>query len=196
MNGAKLIERERARQVLEEGYGAEHDATYTGGELRSAAICYALGHTQFWPDDWDVRYWKPTRDPVRDLVKAGALIAAEIDRLLREQGQVVAGIPPVAGSDRDEHVYVSVEDMERVTERRREMEQTIRQMDARISELGRDVRDVSAELGKALAERDAAREEGYQLRLHSSRLVELLSDAWWVQAAYALNKVRELTGVD
>jgi hypothetical protein len=34
-----------------------------------------------WP--WDASWWKPSNDPVRNLVKAGALIAAEIDRLQR-----------------------------------------------------------------------------------------------------------------
>ena len=33
-----------------------------------------------WP--WEPADWKPDNDPVRNLVKAGALIAAEIDRLL------------------------------------------------------------------------------------------------------------------
>lgn len=32
-----------------------------------------------WP--WDPSWWKPSPDPVANLVKAGALIAAEIDRL-------------------------------------------------------------------------------------------------------------------
>jgi hypothetical protein len=32
-----------------------------------------------WP--WDQKWWKPSDDPVKNLVKAGALIAAEIDRL-------------------------------------------------------------------------------------------------------------------
>ena len=31
-----------------------------------------------WP--WPPEFWKPSDDPVRNLVKAGALIAAEIDR--------------------------------------------------------------------------------------------------------------------
>ncbi len=36
-----------------------------------------------WPEDWEAEAWKPSADPVRNLVKAGALIAAEIDRLQR-----------------------------------------------------------------------------------------------------------------
>ncbi len=34
-----------------------------------------------WP--WEMAWLKISEDPVRNLVKAGALIAAEIDRLLR-----------------------------------------------------------------------------------------------------------------
>lgn len=34
-----------------------------------------------WP--WKPECFKPTGDPIRDLTKAGALVAAEIDRLLR-----------------------------------------------------------------------------------------------------------------
>jgi hypothetical protein len=44
------------------------------------------------PDDWpwDWRFWKPSVDPIRDLVKAGALIAAEIDRLQRKKNKEVS----------------------------------------------------------------------------------------------------------
>ena len=38
-----------------------------------------------WP--WGSEYWKPSEDPVRNLVKAGALIAAEIDRLNRAKAK-------------------------------------------------------------------------------------------------------------
>jgi hypothetical protein len=37
-----------------------------------------------WPKEWNVDWWKPSDDPIRNLVKAGALIAAEIDRLQRK----------------------------------------------------------------------------------------------------------------
>lgn len=42
-----------------------------------------IGWTNGWP--WDRKWWKPSKDPIRNLVKAGALIAAEIDRLQRMQ---------------------------------------------------------------------------------------------------------------
>lgn len=32
-----------------------------------------------WP--WERKWWKPSNEPIKNLIKAGALIAAEIDRL-------------------------------------------------------------------------------------------------------------------
>lgn len=95
--GIELIAAERERQVSKEGWTPEHDDQHTDGSLAVAAACYALNergpleHRHYfdvpviWP--WHVLDWKPTPDdPVRELVKAGALIAAEIDRLLRAPG--------------------------------------------------------------------------------------------------------------
>jgi len=91
-SGVELITAERERQISEEGWTAEHDASHSDGELGMAAICYVLGRgnatiegTYVWP--WENRWWKPSRDPVRNLVKAGALIAAEIDRLTLLRGE-------------------------------------------------------------------------------------------------------------
>lgn len=94
MDGASLIAAERRRQVAVEDWTAAHDDKYTSGSLARAAACYALPPTgrpsdydtpAEWP--WDSRYWKPSPDDrVKELVKAGALIAAEIDRLQRTQG--------------------------------------------------------------------------------------------------------------
>jgi hypothetical protein len=50
-------------------------------ELPSEA--FTAGAGRLWP--WDPSWWKPSPDPIRNLVKAGALIAAEIDRLQRRQ---------------------------------------------------------------------------------------------------------------
>lgn len=87
MSGAQLIAHERARQVGEEEYTAEHDDAHTDEELVMAAISYALPHylgvPVHWP--WQDSEWKPSGDRVKDMVKAGALIAAEIDRLQRER---------------------------------------------------------------------------------------------------------------
>lgn len=92
MSGTELITAERKRQIEVEGWTPEHDDSHDAGDLVAAAICYAQNAGQHiigappreWP--WAVKWWKPSpNDPIRDLVKAGALIAAEIDRRLREQ---------------------------------------------------------------------------------------------------------------
>lgn len=108
MTGAERIAAERQRQIDVEGYDADHDYDHHE-ELARAAACYALPHdwlkykdeaesknatvvvqvalwAHLWP--WDEQYWKPTDSRVRDLEKAGALIAAAIDSLL-------AGVSPM-----------------------------------------------------------------------------------------------------
>ena len=105
--GTKLIEAERERQIAEEGYDSDHDADHDGGELSDAAACYACAASAMirgasaeelcepiidgydwmlmWPFDAEWFKLKPD-DPIRNLVKAGALLAAEIDRLQRQLG--------------------------------------------------------------------------------------------------------------
>ncbi len=82
---------ERTRQMAVEGFTPEHDDVHVDGEIAEAAICYTMtgmgkDHASvcggWWPDEWSTRWWKPT-DPRSDLVKAGALILAEIERLDR-----------------------------------------------------------------------------------------------------------------
>lgn len=92
-SGASLILRERERQIDEEWYSPEHDDRYTKGQLYIAAECYAclddyLEAPDLWP--WDKKLWKP-KDRISNLVRAGALLAAEIDRLLRLEGAVSDG---------------------------------------------------------------------------------------------------------
>ncbi|WP_333828282.1 hypothetical protein [Pararhodobacter sp.] len=79
---------ERQRQVTVEGWTPEHDDTHENGDMARAAACYALTaagfpaeYVGFWFWPW-LKFWKPTT-PRRDLVKAGALILAEIQRLDR-----------------------------------------------------------------------------------------------------------------
>lgn len=80
------ITAERGRQIAGEGWTPEHDDEHKAGQMADAAACYALYNyprvirTRFWP--WDSEWWKP-KDFRRDLVKAGALIVAEIERLDR-----------------------------------------------------------------------------------------------------------------
>jgi hypothetical protein len=76
---------ERQRQQQEEGWTAAHDDAYRGEELRWAAVCYALYMKQqnppaFWP--WPPEWWKP-RDRRANLVRAAALLIAEIERIDR-----------------------------------------------------------------------------------------------------------------
>ena len=90
--GADLIREERRRQQEVEGYDAMHDRHHTPQVLCRAAIGYALHEdpsklvadaaANLWP--WNKEYWKP-KDQLRNLVRAGALIAAAIDRLQYEQ---------------------------------------------------------------------------------------------------------------
>jgi hypothetical protein len=95
-DGVSLIAAERQRQVSVEGWTPEHDAAHVDRDLAVAAACYARFASlsdirrnspgsiervlQDWP--WDEAWFKPS-DRIRDLTKAGALIAAEIDRLQR-----------------------------------------------------------------------------------------------------------------
>jgi len=90
--GASLIVAERARQVTAEGWTPDHDDEHDTGELVAAARTYAKyaerqsnAQVQLRPSSWpwEPSSWKPSADPIHNLVKAGALIAAEIDRLLR-----------------------------------------------------------------------------------------------------------------
>lgn len=102
--GTVLISQERARQVVREGWTPEHDDEHAKAELATAGVGYAMFAVEQlvlatldeelpevaydrppaemeWP--WHPDWWKPSTDPVRNLVKAGALIAAEIDRIQR-----------------------------------------------------------------------------------------------------------------
>jgi hypothetical protein len=95
---------ERQRQKVT--YTFEHDDVQTGGQLSFAAASYAVASTsamyeadkakptkwdhsyiphvdRLWP--WNWTYWKP-RNRRHDLVRAGALILAEIERLDRADG--------------------------------------------------------------------------------------------------------------
>jgi hypothetical protein len=100
MTGIELIAVERQRQVDVEGWTPKHDDEHKYGELAQAAqaYCYAAIHQAVhgaddmdflkllpnsFPKNWVSEWWKPSPDPIRNLVKAGALIAAEIDRIQR-----------------------------------------------------------------------------------------------------------------
>lgn len=89
--GVSMIADERRRQITVEGWTPEHDDDHDDGALILAAECYASSPATRadvpagWP--WSEDCWKPGDDSPRgriwDLRRAGALIAAEIDRQLR-----------------------------------------------------------------------------------------------------------------
>ena len=92
-DAARDVLAERQRQISAEGWTPEHDDAHEEGSLACAAGCYAI-HAglpdearvpkgwapQDWP--WGAEWWKP-KDRRSDLVRAGALILAEIERLDR-----------------------------------------------------------------------------------------------------------------
>lgn len=98
-SGTELITEERKRQIEKHGWDEYHDSSHTDMALATAGASYALGvvskhgdvskgwrniysaySKRIWP--FNKGWFKPTpNDPVKQLVKAGALIAAEIDRL-------------------------------------------------------------------------------------------------------------------
>lgn len=98
MSAIDDIAKERQRQISKEGWTTEHDDAHTDGSMATAAAVYALHPFEwhlvvserskrrllsledFWP--WDLKWLKPT-DYRRNLIKAGALIVAEIERLDR-----------------------------------------------------------------------------------------------------------------
>ena len=97
---------ERRRQIEREGWDASHDdSNGARGELPAAAACYAMNAaaingtppprlstmTDLWP--WHPSWFKCTT-PRRDLVKAGALILAELERLDRRAALSGQAIQP------------------------------------------------------------------------------------------------------
>jgi len=102
--GSELIAQERKRQIENEGWTSEHDDSHDCGELVAAANCYRIigngshgeSHADAdqstasipigWP--WGIGGWKP-KTRMRNLVRAGALYEAEIDRLTRVREAVI-----------------------------------------------------------------------------------------------------------
>ena len=101
------IANERLRQISVEGWTPEHDDQHSSGELAGAAGCYAKHvNARQWcfknnPDDyqcepepsgwpWAAEWWKP-KNPRSDLIRAAALIVAELERLDRAAGFTVEG---------------------------------------------------------------------------------------------------------
>ena len=83
--------RERHRQLTEEGFTPERDdaSAYDSGAspqpLTAGAVAYIIGDKWWWPTDFSPDMFKPTTTR-RNLVKAAALLIAEIERLDRAEG--------------------------------------------------------------------------------------------------------------
>lgn len=102
MTGLQLISLERGRQINKKGNTKLHDQKHDKEELALAAATYALPHREyhvkrhffarsvkfvkifFWPFKW-VEFKPTPEDRIKELAKAGALCAAEIDRLQAAQ---------------------------------------------------------------------------------------------------------------
>ncbi len=100
---------ERQRQVSEEKWTPEHDDQHVDGSLWRAAFFYANMATAKYPTwayinfrswPWSPEWFKPWKknpdgttstavDPERCLIKAGALILAEQERLVRSLQKVI-----------------------------------------------------------------------------------------------------------
>jgi hypothetical protein len=104
MSALEDIAAERRRQVEVEGWTPEHDDQHHDGAMSRAAACYALGSREVqsresggiagaresaewvnpWRDAWPwARVWWKPKNRRHDLVRAGALIVAELERLDR-----------------------------------------------------------------------------------------------------------------
>lgn len=94
---ARDVLAERRRQIEAEGWSPEHDDEHSENEMALAAACYAMSAGGYAkgkvPPVWPLmkEWWKPST-PRRDLVKAGALILAEIERLDRAGSEIAAAI--------------------------------------------------------------------------------------------------------
>lgn len=87
--------KERRRQVAVEGWTYEHDDQHDNGELSMAAATYAVngametygGVKPPWTWPFSRNWWKP-KNPRSDLVRAAALIIADIERMDRAADEI------------------------------------------------------------------------------------------------------------
>ena len=114
MNVIDEISAERQRQVLSEGWTQAHDDKHSDMSLALVAAVYAYASTlapneldahasalygmesgfssvvaTMWPKGWDAHWFKP-KGSRRDLIRAAALIVAEIERMDRAYAAVEA----------------------------------------------------------------------------------------------------------
>lgn len=81
------ITAERRRQIEKNGYDYAHDDEHINNELVDAALAFAYSEKDFWP--WGSESWKAVIDHNHNkremLVRAAALLMAEIERIDREK---------------------------------------------------------------------------------------------------------------
>ncbi len=85
-SGAELIAAERQEQIKKHGYTLEADSwSNSRHELRNAALFALTLDKEYYPKNWDDSFKKKLlskrENDIEILKIAGALIAAEIDRL-------------------------------------------------------------------------------------------------------------------
>jgi hypothetical protein len=81
--GIELIAEERQEQIEKHGFTIEADSHYKSDELKSAARYLLSDMAQDYPRTWSQKYKHQfdIKSPIEKLIVAGALIAAEIDRI-------------------------------------------------------------------------------------------------------------------
>jgi len=92
MSALEDIATERRRQIEGEGWTIEHDDQHDAGQMAGAAACYALSSIMHWAAQpaiktlwpWSQAWWKP-KSRRSDLVRAAALLVAEIERIDRAE---------------------------------------------------------------------------------------------------------------
>ena len=83
MTGLELITKERREHIEKHQWSKEHDTQYTKLELRDCAVYNLTKDDAFWPSNCDEKYKKKmqAKNYKQNLIVAGALIAAELDRI-------------------------------------------------------------------------------------------------------------------
>ncbi len=86
--GIELIAEERQEQIEKHGWDIRNDEDYSEGELLKAAL-FAINPQVFeWPFYWTEEFRNKILNKENDIERlkiAGALIAAEIDRIIHKQ---------------------------------------------------------------------------------------------------------------
>jgi len=127
IEGIELFSLELER-VRAKGRTVAHDRQYVLGELAFAGASYAqvegaqakvvtqsgkepnveiMGPLKIWP--WAQQHWKPSNSRLRNIVRAGALLAAEADRLIAE-GETLPEPEPEAQQETEETVQTKAEE--------------------------------------------------------------------------------------